>query len=251
MSALRWLLLGLLVVCGCDRPPPGQQNELVLLGTIRGQHFDSTRYSLAVLRDMIRAIRPSVVLCEIPPDRLDQALREFHQDGEVREPRVAQFPEYTEVLFPLAAELQFEIVPCAAWSPDLDTAREQGLAALAERDPQLYGDARDALDWLAHRLEREQSSDDPVAIHEPSYDATVREAMEAYAERVDADLGPAGWQANNRAHYALIDTALRSRAGRGGRYLLMFGAWHKYWLDERLQQRKDVRVRAVSEFWKP
>lgn len=239
-----------MLIAGCDRPaPPVPRNELVVVGTIGQQHAHSERYSLDHLREMIRAIRPDVVLCEIPPDRLDTALREYRADGHVSEPRVSQFPEYTEVLFPLAAELQFEIVPCAAWDEGAEETRRTQLAALAERDPQRYADARDALDWLATRLEAEGVSDDPAGMHTPAYDALVAEAMEAYAERLDVDLGPGGWQQRNRAHYALIDSALRSRAGRGQRCLLLFGAWHKYWFLRELRQRNDIRLRDPGEFW--
>ncbi len=251
---LRVLLpaLVLLPLWGCERTAPAtRRNELVVVGTIGRQHATSTRFGLDQLRAMIRAIDPDVVLCEIPPDRLDTALREFQADGTVREPRVSQFPEYTEVLFPLAAELRFEIVPCAAWDADGDRARRATLDRLADEEPQRFGDARDALDWLATRLESEGLSDDPVGMHTPAYDALVAEALGAYAERLDGDLGPGGWQAGNQAHYALIDSALRSRAARGERCLLLFSAWHKYWLLRELRQRSDIRLRDLDEFWRP
>ena len=50
-------------------------------------------------------------------------------------------------------------------------------------------------------------------------------------------------------NYALIEKALASRGCAGGkRFLIILGAWHKYWFLEKLRKRDDLRVVGLSEF---
>ena len=55
-----------------------------------------------------------------PLVRLDEAAKQFSESGTITESRVRVFPEYTEALFPLTLEMQFEIVPCVGFvAPNL------------------------------------------------------------------------------------------------------------------------------------
>ena len=93
-----------------------QKNKVIMLGLIHSGHIESERFGLPVVEKLIRDIDPDYVLTEIPPDRLADAMKGFMETGEVTESRVRVFPEYKDVLFPLSREMDFKIIPTAAWS---------------------------------------------------------------------------------------------------------------------------------------
>ena len=82
----------------------------------------------------------------------------------------------------------------------------------------------------------------PRGIHSDRYDAIVAEGMEPHNRLWNDDLGAGGWDNINAAHYALIARALDAHRGEGKRFVITFGAWHKYWLLEQLRERDDVVV---------
>ena len=228
----------------------GLQNEVVVLGTIHGGHVASERYGLELLRELVRAVDPEFVLTEIPPNRAREALRGFLADGVVSEARVARFPEYVDVLYPLLPELEFEIVPTAGWSEPLARFRSQQLAAI-EANP-----AR-AADWRAYSeanaasdacLEEHGASDDPRFIHSAAYDDCNDIALSVYDELFNDELGPGGWTNINEAHYANIASALDRHRGEGQRFLITYGAGHKGWFLRELRKRDDIELLVLDPF---
>lgn len=220
----------------------GKPNEVVVIGTIHGTHRSSTRYSTETLRRLIRAIAPDYVMVEIPPNRLAAARAGFAATGRISEPRVAVFPEYTDVLFPLTREMNFEIVPVAAWSAPMNDYRNASLERL-RNDPER------AADWALYQAERRAFAeaiggrgDDPAFIHSAAYDEITRAGFAAYDRLFNEDLGPGGWSNINDAHLDLIERALDARQGEGKRFLITFGSSHKYRFLERLRQREDIRL---------
>ena len=101
------------------------------------------------------------------------------------------------------------------------------------------------------QLKQEGLDKDPLKIHTDRYDAIVKRGLEPYNRLFNDDLGPGGWDNINRAHYQLIASALDRHKGQGKRFLIMFGAWHKYWLLERLRLRDDIVLRSLAEFVEP
>jgi len=226
----------------------GEPNEVVLLGTIHGTHRTSERYSLETLERTIREIDPDIVLTEIPPNRLEAALRGFETAGRVTERRVSVFPEYTDVLFPLTRELDFRILPAAAWSAQMNQYRSRMLARI-RNDPEYRRE------WAAHMAARRrfaralgERSDDPLFIHTRRYDEITREGFGAYDRHFNDMLGPGGWTNINEAHYALIEEALDRHRGEGKRILITFGSSHKYWFLDRLRAREDIRLLDPKPF---
>jgi hypothetical protein len=106
----------------------------------------------------------------------------------------------------------------------------------------------DARARMNRRLARLRGS--PRGIHTDRYDAIVAEGMEPYSRLWNDDLGPGGWDNINAAHYALIARALDAHRGEGKRFVVMFGAWHKYWLRRALRRRDDIVLRSVRDFLK-
>ncbi|MEO0642560.1 MAG: hypothetical protein AAFY47_03975 [Pseudomonadota bacterium] len=239
-------------VAGCAGK--GSQSEAALtkvavIGAIHGRHRDSRRYSLPVLEQAVRAFEPDIVLTEIPPDRLAEAKRSFAETGAVTERRTRVFPELTDVVFPLAGEIGFDIAACAGWTRAIADARRAALAAI-QNDP-----AR-ADQWAAHRAARAEyseriggQSDDPAFIHTREYDVAVQRAQTPYQIYFDADLGAGGWSQINAAHTGLINTALDAVRGQSARALVIFGAWHKYAIERSLLFRNDIeRLEARDLF---
>lgn len=71
---------------------PRTPTEVVVLGMLHSGHLDSDRFSLDVVRDLVREIDPDYWLTEIPPNRWDRARAEYEATGTVEEPRVQRFP---------------------------------------------------------------------------------------------------------------------------------------------------------------
>jgi len=239
-----FLLALFLALTGCspapvDAPPPGA-NIVTVIGAIHGQHRRSERYSRDLLRRAIVGSDPDIVLVELPPDRFATASDNFEKYGEVRESRADDFPELTDVVFPLRKQLGFTMIPVAAWTAGIAADRRATEKRLAE-DP-----AR-AKDWAEYqaaiqRYDKAVSgrSDDPAFIHSSAYDAAVKARQETYERLFGDDLGAGGWRAINAAHLANINAALDAVTGQEKRILILFGAWHKYKIMEGLEARPDV-----------
>jgi hypothetical protein len=232
-------------------PPPAEskRNEVVVLGMIHGKHRDHPSYGIAVIKDIVRAIKPRYVLTEIPPDRFATAVSEFDSTGQIVEPRVKRFPEYVDALFPLTNEMGFDIIPCAAWTKTMADDRKEKL----ERWKTERAAATSQVDRAQQQAEQLQASEgldrDPWGIHSERYDELVEHGMQPYNRLFNADLGAGGWDNINAAHYALIAKALDAHKNEGARFLIMFGAWHKYWFKQKLRVRDDVALRPMSGFY--
>ena len=93
--------------------------------------------------------------------------------------------------------------------------------------------------------------DRTLGIDTERYDAIVKRGLGPYDRLFNDDLGDGGWTNINAAHWALIEAALDEHRGEGKRFLVTFGAWHKYWFLERLREREDVVVLQLAEVWGP
>ena len=245
------LVLLALLVPGCKilrgRPASLEANEVFVLGTIHGDHVESEPYSLDRLEGIVRAINPQLVICEIPPDRFRTAWDEYVREGEVSEPRIALYPEFCKVLFPMALEGRLRLRPASAWTADMAEQRSARLAqwkVTRPADSRLVDDARARAE---RQLDLEGLAGDPVGIHCARYDELVAEGMAPYESFFGRDLGRGGWQQINEAHYQLISEELDRVRGDGIRVLVVFGAWHKYRLRELIGERKDVELSRIGE----
>ncbi|MGB5484968.1 hypothetical protein [Parasphingorhabdus sp.] len=240
-ACLAALILGL---TGCSPSPvvapPEGANIVTVIGAIHGQHRESEDYSLDVLRDAIVKYDPDIVMVELPADRFATASANFDKYGEVRESRADDFPELTDVVFPLRSQLGFEMLPVAAWTREIADERRAVETRLA-------ADPARADDWLEYQaaIQRYRKalaarSDDPGFIHSSAYDAAVKDRQETYERLFGADLGAGGWRAINAAHLDKINSALDILRGQEKRILILFGAGHKYMIMEGLEAREDV-----------
>ncbi len=222
----------------------GEENEVLVLGMIHGDHRTSERYSTDVLADILRGLNPDYVFVEIPPNRFDAALTQFEETGEITEPRVLRFPEYVDVLFPLTREMDFEVVPTAGWNETMSDYRAKRLDEIS-RDPawaerwELY---QEAIRRSDEALATGGALDDPLWISTDAYDEAQDIRLSAYNELFNDHIGPGGWDKINRAHYGHIDAALDSLSGEGARIVITYGAGHKGWFLRELRRRRDIRV---------
>jgi len=232
------LSLAAVLLAGCATT----KNRVIVLGMIHSGHRTSEIYSLDVLRDAIEKIDPDFVLCEIPPDRFEAARDEFAADGKITEPRVSRFPEYVDVVFPLTKTMDFEIVPCAGWTKAMSDDRNAKLKRWATERPDETAEVNAAEAKVEAIMASEGDPNDPLYIHTDHFDELVKEALEPYDRLFNDDLGPGGWTNINKAHSALIETALDEHSGEGETILITFGAWHKYWFLEQLRLRDDIEI---------
>jgi hypothetical protein len=226
----------------------GKKNEVVMLGMIHDGFKTSRRYSLDVLRQAIRAIVPDFVLAEIPPNRIAAAIKGFEETGRVSEPRTGVFPEYVDVLFPLTREMDFRIIGVAAWNLQMNEYRRAARRRL-RNDPAMahaWSDDEEASAEFSAALSGRAY--DPVFIHSDEFDEITRRAFVPDVEYFNAALGPGGWKNINQAHYRLIERALNRHSGTGKRFLITFGASHKYWFLEELRKRGDIVLLDPLDF---
>jgi len=243
---IRGLVAALAVptVLGCSAlaEPGPPKTKLYVMGVIHSQHLTNESYSLQVLENAIRKASPDIIITEIPPDRIDQALSSFAATGEIDESRTQVFPEYTDVVFPLSREMGFQIVAGAGWTKEIADNRRIALQRI-QNDP-----AR-ADEWAEHRAASRQfgrdlqgRGRDPLFIHSTEYDALVKAGRTPYQDNFDADLGPGGWTQINRAHTDLINAELDKISGEGLTALITFGSAHKYKIFESLEARDDIEL---------
>ena len=231
---------------GCSAAPSGAARtnltHVHVMGVIHSNHRRSDKYSLDVLEAAIRKADPDVILTEIPPDRVEQAIASFRETGAVDEPRTRVFPEYTDVVLPLSLKMGFRILGTAGWTQKIADDRRAALEAI-ENDPER------AAQWAEHRpAVREYSrriagrGDDPLFIHTDEFDALVEASRTPYQRNFDTDLGAGGWTQINRAHTNLINNALDLISGQGLKVLITFGTAHKYLIRRSLEMREDVEL---------
>lgn len=241
-----------LTLAGCADPvaklSDDLKSEVVVMGMIHSGHLTSKLYGIEQIKQIVRRIDPDYILCEIPPDRFEQAIGEFRNSGTVSESRVRRFPEYVQAIFPLSREMRFTIVPCAGWTQAMSDDRQKKLKAWEQTRPEETRIVNEAEEAMDRQFEAEGMEDDPRKIHSRRYDELLKNGLEPYNRLFNADLGPGGWDNINTAHYALITRALGEHSGEGKRFLITFGAGHKYWFLEQLRRRQDIILRPLQDF---
>ena len=227
-----------------------KKNRVIVMGMIHRGHRTSKDYDLEKVKELIRKIQPDYVFCEIPPDRIEEANRQYRETGKITESRVKVFPEYVDALYPLTKEMKFEIVPCAGWTKPMADARREKLAELKTTEKQKYEEMTAAQSEAEEKIKKEGGPDNPAFIHTDRYDELVKIGMGPYDRHFNDILGPGGWENINIAHYGLIEKNLDLRKHDGKTVLIMFGAWHKYWFKEKLRQRSDIELINLNEYLK-
>lgn len=218
------------------------KTEVIVLGTIHSQHKTTVGYGLSDLKTIVKTISPDVILAEIPPDRFKIAKQQFDESGSIQEPRVLQYPEFSDIVFPLQKELNYKFFPVSAWTEEMANARDAKLEEISkdpkrQKDWNLYLDAREETNRL---FDRAAKGFDPVWIHSHEFDTIMNIELQIFDKLFNDDLGEGGWTNINEAHYKLIDEQLTIFQNQGKRILIMFGAGHKGWLINRLRTRDDI-----------
>lgn len=226
------------------------KNEVLVLGTIHSGHLTDSVYNIAYLEKLVREIQPDYILAEIPPDRMQEAIKGFKRDDSISEPRVLRFPEYVDVIFPLTKELDFEIIPTAGWTRPMAEERSAKLRAISK-------DSSRTQDWEAY-VEANKRSDsiykatgkvnDPYFIHTHTYDSIQDIALQTYNSLFNVELGLGGWDNINIAHYWHIEKALEKHRYKGKRFLIVYGAGHKSWFLRELRKRDDIALLEMEPF---
>ena len=239
-------LLSILLFISCQQD---NRNEVLVLGLIHGSHLKQPEFSTEILRDMIKKIDPDVILAEIPPDRFEKAIITYQETGVVNESRVARFPEYVDVIIPLTKEMDFKLIPTAAWTEEMADARTEKMRAIRD-DPNRYDD------WQAYGYAKYQSDSikdasgrkwDPYWINSDAYDQAGEVALSVYNDLFNDELGLGGWNNINKAHYAYIEKALDEYSNQGKRILITYGAGHKGWFLRELKKREDIKIINLAE----
>lgn len=226
------------------------KNEVLVLGTIHSGHLTDPVYNVAYLKKLIKKINPDYILTEIPPDRFDEAMRQFKETGLITEPRVKVFPEYVNVIFPLTKEMKFEIIPTAGWTKFMNDDRNKKLKEISENparkaDWDSYISANNRSDEMLKATGKEN---DPYFIHTDEYDRIGDVGYQVYNKLFNDEIGLGGWENINIAHYWNIEKALEKHRYEGKRFLITYGAGHKGWFLRELRKRDDIKLLEMKPF---
>ena len=250
------IILVLICISSCiqtvsESPCPEQsKNEVLVMGMIHSGHLTDSVYTTDYVEKLIREIKPDYILTEIPPDRFNDAIEGFKRDDSISESRVRVFPEYTDVVFPLTKEMDFEIIPTAGWTRPMAVERSQKLRAISQ-DPERQED------WTAYRNANRRSDslyratgkrNDPYFIHTDAYDEIQDIGLQVYNKLFNVELGLGGWENINIAHYWHIEKALEKHRYEGKRILITYGAGHKGWFLRELRKRDDIELLDMKPF---
>lgn len=247
-------LFCLILVFSCNKTSKNlekeQKNEVLVLGTIHGQHYTDSVYNVPYLEKLIKEIQPDYILAEIPLDRMEAAMEGFKKDDSISEPRVMRFPEYVDVVFPLTKTMDFEIIPTAGWTRPMALERRDKLRAISK-------DSTRVKDWTTY-LEANKRADsvyeatgkinDPYFIHTNTYDSIQDISLQTYKRLFNVELGLGGWENINIAHYWNIEKALEKYRNTGKRFLIIYGAGHKGWFLRELRKRNDINLLEMKPF---
>jgi hypothetical protein len=248
------MVLFSMISCGevSNKKESNFKNEVLVLGTIHGGHLTDSIYNIAYLDKLVREIQPDYILAEIPPDRMEDAMKGFKRDDSISEPRVMRFPEYVDVIFPLTKELDFKIIPTAGWTKPMADERSAKLRAISK-------DSSRAADWKEY-IEANKHSDsvykatgkvnNPYFIHTHTYDSIQDIALQTYNRLFNVELGLGGWENINIAHYWNIEKAIEKYRNQGKRFLIVYGAGHKGWFLRELRKRNDITLLEMEPFLK-
>ena len=224
--------------------PP--KTQVFVMGMIHSGHLTSDHYGIDVVQDTIRSIQPDVICTEIPPANWPSTLATWNEEHIVEDSRVRVFPEYVDVMMPLLDELDFIVEPCAAWTPEMSSARSARIHAFRTGTKDIDAHKLYVQDeqWIESWLAAHPSplpDDDPRFIHSPAYDLRTKAELGPYEHHLNDVIGaPGGWTYINEGHFDLIEAALTKH--RGKRILITFGAGHKYWFLERLRSMPSVEL---------
>lgn len=242
-NPLQLLILLLLFSCG------KQPNEVIVIGTIHGGHLEHPEFGITVFKDLIRQIKPDIILTEIPPDRFDAATKEYQEKDTVTEARVSRFPEYVQVIFPLTKEMDFKIIPTAGWTKSMADARSQKLKEISE-DSTRIGDWKEylrAVHASDSLIKASGRAYDPYWINSPEYDSLAEIELRVYNRLFNEELGAGGWDNINKTHFSYIAKALDDYSNQGKRILITYGAGHKGWFLRELKKRTDIKLLSLQE----
>jgi len=227
-----------------EKTPVTLKNEVIMLGMAHNAAYNDQT------RALIKAIKPDYVIAEIPPNRLEAALKGFAETGSLIEPRTKVFPEYRDVLFPLIKDLDFEIIGAAGWTAPMNEYRKMILANI-RKDP-ARADQVAAMDASFKAMDRGEEFKDVVDVaylNSRPYDALANKTYGGpYDQYFNDEIGPGGWTNINQAHYGLVERGLDAHRNEGKRILIIFGAAHTAWFREHLEKRDDITLKDVRDF---
>jgi YVTN family beta-propeller protein len=226
---------------------------VAVMGMIHSGHRTSERYGLDMVRAIIEGFRPDDICVELPPNRFEATMQQWHRDGRVTESRTRVFPEYVDVVLPMLDAAGFTIIPTAGWTKEMNDFRRTRMREIAQ-DPgrkeqwEVYEQSMDA---MQEQLAALGPADDPFIIHSDAYDRISSAGYGGpYNRLFNDDLEDGGWDHINEKHYANIARHLDRVAGQGRRVLITYGAAHKPWFLAQLRRRDDVVLVDLTPFIK-
>lgn len=246
----------LCIVYSCNHPNPKQQlpasgTKVYIMGTVHKKHLTETSYSLEVIKKVIKAIDPDVIMVELPPQEHEKSFQSYITETAIIG-RVKAFPEIYGAVYPLKKEgMSFEIIGVSAWSAQMASTRSR-LKRELKNDP-VWKDRFKQLKEAADKREaifQLHGKYDPTYIHTDEYDEANKIYTSVNNDLFNDTLGAGGWENINTAHFSLMNAYLQEHSDKEVKILIMFGAAHKGWLKNKLERTPRIQLINISDYFR-
>lgn len=216
------------------------RTEVVFIASLHRVHLHDEEYPMAMLERLVRAAEPEVVIAELPPaarTRIEGALQNEESD-----PWLESFPELAQVVYPLSAELGFELVAASAWERQVS---DDWQAYWADHpngpDAQLYQNAATHFARV-----NEDEDNDPEWLHSPTYRRLAAWNDTALSSHAAEELGAADPITIGRKHAASVVRAILAHQGR--RIVVLWDARKRWILEREVRALQNVVVHDTRWF---
>lgn len=207
--------------------------KIIVLGTIHKLHYKISYYNMKVLKNLIKEINPDIICAELSQDQLDGIVT------------CKSKPEYPEIIIPLASKEGYNIIP-------IQPNTSEGISWGKERE------------LVVKRIKAESSEDIKLECYyefERIFQKTiVCESLKMLqSKKIDLlyemayeyckKLLPSLWRVKekwNMKLYRGISASIKENPEK--KILITVGLAHKFWLNKKLSQRKDIYIKYIEDY---
>ena len=216
------------------------RTEVVFVPSLHRVHLHDEEYPMAMLEALVRAAEPEVVIAEIPPagqSRIESALSSDESD-----PWLESFPELAQVVYPLRAELGFEVVAASAWERRVsEDWRAYWSAHPTGPDAELYQNAA-----IHFASVNEDEDNDPEWLCSPTYRRLAGWTDTALSSHAAEALGAADPITLGRKHASNVVRAILAHQGK--RIVVLWDARKRWILEREVRTLPNVVVHDTRFF---
>jgi tetratricopeptide (TPR) repeat protein len=233
------ILLQFVIHICYGQQPPHEKTQVLVVGTIHGNHADNPNYSYQDIVNILGTFNPDVICVEIPPSY-------FRKQSYLKEMMIASI---------FGFENNKQVYPID-WSPNIDPRAEQ-VKYMKTDDYKLKKQKADSLansniimqNFIEKYGELDTIWNDNQLSYEffngKDYNDYIREMYTIVIKTHGDGCMNLYSEQRNAGMMALIDSAITKN--RGKRVIVLTGAEHKYYFDISFSKRNDLMLSSLKD----